>query len=82
MTKAFLRIFPDPPFKQARMYVLNKPDYNKVFELSHKIRFEINEALRDISVLPPILVQMSAAAYKQRTGEKLDAKGPPIRKTL
>jgi len=81
-TKAFLRIFPDPPYKQARMYVLNKPDYNKVFELSHKIRFEINEALRDISVLPPILVQMQAPRYAKETGQKLTAKGPLMNITI
>ncbi len=80
--KAFLRLFPDPPFKQARMYVLNEDDYNKVFLLSKKIRFEINEALRDISVLPPIVVQMRLPAFKKETGQNIAAKGPLMNITI
>ncbi|MFW9880174.1 MAG: FAD-binding oxidoreductase [Candidatus Thorarchaeota archaeon] len=80
--KAFLRLFPDPPYKQARMYVFNKEDYNKVFEISHKIRFEINEGLRDLSVLPAILVAMSGAQYAQRTGERIKARGPLMNVTI
>ena len=81
--KAFLRLFPDPPYKQARMYVLEKEDYNKIFELSHKIRFEINEGLRDLSVLPAIMVQFQLAPqYKQRTGTQLKGKGPLMNITI
>jgi len=81
-TKAFLRLFPDPPHKAARMYVLKKDDYHKVYELSHKIRFQINTGLRDLSVLPPILVTMAAAQYTKRTGEKVEGKGPLMNITL
>jgi len=81
-TKAFLRLFPDPPHKAARMYVLKKDDYHKVYELSHKIRFQINTGLRDLSVLPPILVIMAAAQYTKRTGEKIEGKGPLMNITL
>ncbi|KKN30194.1 hypothetical protein LCGC14_0836430 [marine sediment metagenome] len=80
--KASLRLFPDPPFKKARTYVLNTEDYDKVFKLAHKIRFQINENLRDISVLPAIMVQMAAGAYTKRTGEKITAKGPLMNITL
>ena len=73
-TKAFLRLFPDPPFKANRSYILNKNDYNKVFELSHKIRNEIAEGLRDLMVLPQILIQMMVA--QAATG---DSKPPKIR---
>ncbi|MFX1574338.1 MAG: FAD-binding oxidoreductase [Promethearchaeota archaeon] len=79
---ASLRLFPDPPFKQAHFYVLNKEDYNKVFKLSQKIRFEINEGLRDLSVLPTILIQMAAAQYRQRTGERIHIRGPLMMITI
>ncbi len=75
-TKAFLRLHRDPPYKAARMYFLNKEDYNKVFELSHKIRFELAEGLHDLSVLPTILVQMVAAQSPIREFKKLKIRGP------
>ncbi|GAH13107.1 unnamed protein product, partial [marine sediment metagenome] len=37
-TKAFMRLFPDPPYKASRMYVFNKNDYNEVFKKAHKLR--------------------------------------------
>ena len=69
-TKAFLRLHPDPPYKAARMYVFNKEDYHKVFEISHKIRFEIADGLHDLSVLPTILVQMVVAQTPTEKGVK------------
>ena len=74
--KAFLRLFPDPPYKAARMYILNKEDYNKVFQLSHKIRFQIIDGLRDLAVLPTILVQMVAGQVKGPDGKRLRIRGP------
>jgi len=81
-TKAYLRLFPDPPHKAARMYILKKDDYHKVYELSHKIRFQINTGLRDLSVLPPILVTMASAEYTKRTGERIKGRGPLMNITL
>ncbi len=81
-TKAYLRLFPDPPHKAARMYILKKDDYHKVYELSHKIRFQINTGLRDLSVLPPILVTMASAEFTKRTGERIKGRGPLMNITL
>jgi len=81
-TKAYLRLFPDPPHKAARMYILKKDDYHKVYELSHKIRFQINMGLRDLSVLPPILVTMASAEFTKRTGERIKGRGPLMNITL
>ncbi len=75
-TKAFLRITRDPPYKKNQMFILNKEDYNKVFELSHKIRFEIAEGLRDLSVLPTILVQMVVAQNTPKGTKKPKIRGP------
>ena len=81
-TKAFLRLFPDPPFKASRDYILNSNDYNKVFELAHKIRHDIADGLRDFMVLPQILIQMLAAQAKTADGKRLRIKGPLIMITL
>jgi len=56
-TKAFLRLHPDSPLKIMRHYILNKNDYNKVFELAHRLRNEVGSGLRDLIVVPTIIVQ-------------------------
>ena len=60
-TKAFMRLFPDPPFKAQRYYILNKNDYEKVFELTHKLRKEVGDGLRDLIVIPLIITQLMAS---------------------
>ncbi len=82
-TKAFLRLFPDPPFKANRSYILKKNDYHKVFELSQKIRYEIADGLRDLMVLPPIFIQMFIAQVAAEVDFKLPrTKGPFVSITL
>jgi len=81
-TKAFLRLFPDPPYKASRSYILKKNDYNKVFELSHKIRFENADALRDLMVLPPIFIQMLLSQLDLGDFKLPRAKGPYVSVTL
>jgi FAD/FMN-containing dehydrogenase len=78
-TKAFLRLFRDPPSKAGRTFILKDYDYNLVFKLAHKIRFELTDALRDLSVAPPFYV----ASLFQGTGkEPPKTKGPMITVTL
>jgi len=81
-TKAFLRIWPDPQYKSSRSFILNSSDYNKVFEIAHKVRNEIGDGLRDLMVLPQILVQMLYAQMKTAEGKKIRIKGPIFNITL
>ena len=81
-TKAFLRLFPDPPHKASRSYILKKNDYNKVFEFSQKIRFQIADGLRDLMVLPPIFIQMFLAQAGSADFKLPRAKGPYVSITL
>jgi len=67
-TKAFMRLFPDPPYKASRMYVFNKNNYSKVFEKAHKLRKEVNDGLLGLSVLPLEITMMMAA--RMATGPK------------
>ena len=77
--KAFLRLFPDPPYKAGRIFVLKNYDYNIVFKLAHKIRFEIADGLRDLSAFPPFYV----ANWFSQAGLKLPkTKGPGMSITL
>jgi FAD/FMN-containing dehydrogenase len=74
-TKAFMRLFPDPPYKASRMYVFSKNDYYKVFEKAHKLRKEVGDGLLGLSVLPLEITMMMAA--RMATGPKRPRlKGP------
>ncbi len=81
-TKAFLRIWPIQPFKASRNFVLKRNDYNKVYELAHKVRNEIADGLLDFMVLPQILVQMMMAEARTPEGKKIRIKGPLFMITL
>ena len=75
-TKAYLRIFPDPPFKAQRSYILNKNNYQKVFELGHKMRAEVGDGLSSMSVLPLMIIQMLAGLVKEKPAKRPRLKGP------
>ena len=81
-TKAYLRIWPDPPFKASRNYILNNSDYNNIFKLAHSIRNDIGDGLFGFMVLPQILVQMTAGDIRTPDGKKIRIKGPLIMITL
>jgi hypothetical protein len=75
-TKAFLRLFPDPPIKVMRNYMLRKNDWNKVFELMHKLRKEVGDGLHDCIVIPSIMLQLYASYVEQKPAKRPMIKGP------
>lgn len=81
-TKAFLKLFPEPSFKKNLMFILNKNDYQKVFELSHQIRKEVNDGLLGLSFVPVFLLQMLAAQVKVKPAKRPRLKGPLCAITL
>lgn len=81
-TKAYLRLWRDPPFKASRNYLLNNSDYNNVFKLAHEVRNNIGDGLRDFMVLPQILVQMTAGQLRTVEGKRIRIKGPLFQITL
>ncbi len=81
-TKAFLRLFPDPPFKARRYYMLKKDDYNRVFELGHKLRKEVGDGLNDLMVAPLVLPILLSSLVENRPRKKTKLTGPVISVTL
>ena len=81
-TKAFLRLFPDPPFKARRYYMLLKDDYNKVFEFGHKLRKEVGDGLNDLMVFPFILTQLLSAQVVNKPSKRAKLTGPVVSVTL
>ncbi len=81
-TKAFLRLFPDPPYKARRYYMVNKDDYNIVFELGHKLRKEVGDGLNDLMVAPQALALFLATSAANRPRKMPKIKGPIFSVTL
>lgn len=75
-TKAFIRLHPDPPYKALRTYMLLKNDYDKVFELTHKLRKEVSEGIRDMIVIPLIIMQLQAGQAENKPSKRPRLKGP------
>jgi len=75
-TKAFLRLFPHAPIKVFRNYMLSKDDYNKVFELMHKLRKEMSDGLQDLYVVPLAVVRLLSTLAKNRPPRKARLRGP------
>lgn len=65
-TKAFLKLFPDAPFKSQRHYILNKNDYNKVFEIMYKLRKEVNDGLHDLILVPFTVVKFMEGMAQEK----------------
>ncbi len=81
-TKAFLRLFPDPPFKAQRYYLFNKNDYTDVFKIANRIRKEVNDGLQGFAVVPLFLLQMMAAQVKEKPAKRPKLRGPLCMVTL
>ncbi|KKM89834.1 hypothetical protein LCGC14_1244690 [marine sediment metagenome] len=75
-TKAFLKIYPETPYKAQRYYILSKNDYNKVFELMNKLRREVRDGLHDVLVVPNIVLQLLAGMVENKPAKRPRMKGP------
>ncbi len=74
-TKAFLKIFPDAPFKSQRHYILNKNDYNKVFEIMYKLRKQVNDGLHDLILVPFTVVKFMEGMAQEKPPTKPKIRG-------
>ncbi len=75
-TKASLKLFPDPPYKVQKLYILNKNDYEVVFKLMHLLRKRISDGLHDLLVVPLRVVQMMNFMAENKPANKARLKGP------
>ncbi|MFX1328534.1 MAG: FAD-binding oxidoreductase [Promethearchaeota archaeon] len=75
-TKAFLRLFPETPFKAQRYYMLHKNDYNIVYVLMNKLRKEVRDGLHDVLVVPIIVVHLLAGMVENKPLKRPKLKGP------
>ncbi|MHA1291302.1 MAG: FAD-binding oxidoreductase [Promethearchaeota archaeon] len=75
-TKAFLRLYPNPPIKILRNYMLNKNDYNKVTELMLKLQKEVRDGIQDLYVNPLVVVQLLASIAEEKPPKRARLRGP------
>jgi len=76
--KAAMRIYREHPYKANRTFLLNEYDYNKLFLLAKKVRYELPDALLGFSSFPPFYF----AQFKNITPELKKTKGPGASITL
>jgi hypothetical protein len=75
-TKAFLKLFPETPYKAQRYYMLHKNDYNKVVELMYKLQSEVRDGLHDVLVVPLALLQILSMMVENKPQKRPRLKGP------
>ena len=75
-TKAYLKLFPETPFKAQNYFILHKNDYNKVSELLYRLRKEVRDGLHDVLVVPLITAQLLASMVKNKPVKRIRLKGP------
>ncbi|MFX0036532.1 MAG: FAD-binding oxidoreductase [Candidatus Hermodarchaeota archaeon] len=75
-TKAFLRLFPETPFKAQRYYILHKNDYKKAYELMNILWKEVRDGLHDVLVVPIIVVQLLSGMVENKPLKRPKLKGP------
>ncbi|MFX1557905.1 MAG: FAD-binding oxidoreductase [Promethearchaeota archaeon] len=75
-TKAFLKLFPETPYKAQRYYMLHKNDYNKVVELMYKLQSEVKDGLHDVIVVPLALLQILSMMVENKPQKRPRLKGP------
>jgi hypothetical protein len=75
-TKAFLKLFPETPYKEQKYYMLLKNDYNKVVELMYKLQSEVRDGLHDVLVVPLALLQILSMMVENKPVKRPRLKGP------
>ncbi len=77
-TKAFLKLYPNPPFRIRRNYMLLKDDYNLLFQIMHRCQSEIRDGLQDLYVSPLAVVQLLSSQAVEKPPKRARLKGPVI----
>ncbi|TFF63693.1 MAG: FAD-binding oxidoreductase [Promethearchaeota archaeon] len=75
-TKAYLKLYPNSPFKVQRNYMLKKNNYETVFKLMHKLQWEVREGLHDLYINPKVVVQLLATQPEEKPPKRVRVTGP------
>jgi len=75
-TKAFLKLYPNSPFKIRRNYMLNKNNYDTLGMLMNKLQREVRDGLHDLYITPKMIVSLLSSMSKKRPPKRPRIKGP------
>jgi FAD/FMN-containing dehydrogenase len=75
-TKAFLRLYPNSPYKIQRNYMLNSNDYNIVSKLMFRLQKEVRDGIHDLYVNPLVVVRLLASMAKKKPPRRAKLRGP------
>ena len=77
-TKASLKLYPHPPYKIRKNYMLLKDDYNLLFRVMHECQTKIRDGLQDLYVAPLTVVKLLASQAENRPKKRARMKGPVL----
>lgn len=77
-TKAYLRLHPLAPYKARRDYMLNKNDFNKIFELFKEIQKKVGDGLADALCIPLTVIKLLIGIAKNKPPKRPRLKGSVI----
>lgn len=77
-TKAFLKLYPDPPHKIRKNYILNENDFQTVFKLMNKLQREVRDGLQDLYLTPKMVIDllMNFVKKENKPPKRPRIKGP------
>lgn len=75
-TKAFLRLFPNPPIKIQKNYALLKNKWEIAVELMYKLQSKMAAAIQDLYVVPRIVAQLAETLAEIKPEKRPKVKGP------
>ena len=75
-TKAFLKLYPNSPYKVQKNYMLNKNDYTIVSKLMFTLQKEVRDGLHDLYVNPLVVVRLLASMAKKKPPRRAKLSGP------
>ncbi|MHA1300668.1 MAG: FAD-binding oxidoreductase [Candidatus Helarchaeota archaeon] len=75
-TKAYLKLYPNSPYKIRRTYMLNKNDYTLLAKLMNKLQKEVRDGLHDLYITPKMIIQLLSSMAKKRPQKRPRIKGP------
>jgi len=77
-TKAALKLYPHPPYKTRKNYMLLKNDYNLLFKVMKKCQTELRDGMQDLYVTPLTAVKVLASQVKKKPQKRARVKGPVL----
>ncbi|TFF94795.1 MAG: FAD-binding oxidoreductase [Promethearchaeota archaeon] len=75
-TKAFLRLYPNPPIKVLRNYILNKNDYEIVADLMLRVQNGVRDGIQDLYINPLVVVRLLASIAEKKPKKRAKLTGP------